>query len=127
MGVVRSGASEPTVRENSASSALRSVSRTAPSGAVALVFGENGKLSRKALEHAGEPFHLPGVVGLTTSFGLSVTVAMSLYAVLSSGVAPEGTLSEAERTELLGRWLLRDVRAAKQILKREANVDFEEA
>ena len=93
-------------------------------GAIALVFGEDGKLSRKALEHADESFHLPGVVGLTKTFSLSLTMAMSVYAVLSSGVAPEGTLSEAERTEMMGRWLLRDVRAAKQILQKEAHLEY---
>lgn len=95
-----------------------------PPGAIALVFGEDGKLSRKALEHADESFHLPGVVGLTKSFSLSLTMAMSVYSVLSAGVAPEGTLSEAERTELMGRWLLRDVRAAEQILRKEAKLEL---
>ena len=61
-------------------------------------------------------------MGLTKAFGLSVTMAMNVYAAIAAGVAPEGTLSDAERTELLGRWLFRDVRAAKQILRAEAGL-----
>ena len=48
--------------------------------------------------------------GLTTSFNLSVAVAMSLHAVISSGAYQEGTLPDEERVQLLGKWLHRDVR-----------------
>lgn len=113
--------------EGGAGAAVTSGGTESDGSSIALVFGEGGKLSRKALEHADQTVYLDGVCGLTKSFSLSTTMAMSVYAVLASQVVPEGTLSEAERAELLGRWLLRDVRAAKQILRVEANLDVVEA
>ena len=91
---------------------------------VALVFGnEKRGVSRAFVERADQAFYLP-MVGLTQSFNISVAVAMTLYSVLASGRFPEGTLSEEERTELLGRWLLRDVKAASQLLRTKAQIDF---
>lgn len=104
--------------------ALEEAAAAEGSRGVALVFGnERRGVSKAFLEHADAAFFIP-MVGLTQSFNISVAVAMSLYAVLASGKFPEGTLSEAERTELLGRWLVRDVKAAKQLLLREAKMDF---
>ena len=92
-------------------------------GGIALVFGD-AHLSRSAYEHADATFHLPDVKGVTRSFGPSIRMAMSLHTVVASGAAPEGKLSEAERTEQLGRWLMRDVRAAKQLLHKEASLEL---
>ena len=91
---------------------------------IALVFGPS--LSRKALEYADAAYYLPSVCGFTREFSLSVQMATGIYEAISAGVAPEGTLDESERTELLGRWLLRDVRAAKQILRAQAKLQVEE-
>ena len=49
---------------------------------------------------------------------------MSLYGAIASGAFPEGSLQEAERMELLGRWLLRDVKASRQLLASRANLEF---
>ena len=98
------------------------------SGGVAIVFGnEKRGVSRAFIERADQAFYLP-MAGLTQSFNISVAVAMTLYAVIASGhpSAAEGSLSEEERTELLGRWLLRDVKAAKQILRARAQLDFDD-
>jgi hypothetical protein len=85
---------------------------TTPGRGVAVVFGnERRGVSRAFIERADHAFFLP-MAGLTQSFNISVAAAMSLYALLATGHFPEGTLSDDERTELLGRWLLRDVRCA---------------
>ena len=90
----------------------------------ALIFGnERRGVSRAFIEHADRSFYLP-VVGLTQSFNISVSVAMSLYAAISSGRFPEGSLAEAQKAELLGRWLLRDVKASRQLLKRATGLEF---
>jgi tRNA (guanosine-2'-O-)-methyltransferase len=87
-------------------------SMTTPGRGVAVVFGnERRGVSRAFIERADHAFFLP-MAGLTQSFNISVAAAMSLYALLATGHFPEGTLSDDERTELLGRWLLRDVRCA---------------
>lgn len=52
---------------------------------------------------------------------------MAIYAVIASGNFPEGSLNEDERVELLARWLLRDVRGAKQILKQREGMDLVES
>jgi hypothetical protein len=49
---------------------------------------------------------------------------MSLYAAIASGQFPEGSLTEEDRYELLGRWLLRDVKAARPLLLKEAGLEF---
>ena len=85
--------------------------------------GLQGGVSRAFIERSDQAFFLP-MVGLTQSFNISVAVAMTLYAVLATGRFPEGTLSEEERNELLGRWLLRDVKAARQILRSQAQLEF---
>ena len=96
----------------------------ASEGGVALVFGnERRGVSKAAVQHADGAFFLP-MSGLTQSFNISVAVAMSLYAVIASGRFPEGSLSEAERLELLGRWLMRDIKAARPLLLREAKIEF---
>lgn len=96
----------------------------ASEGGVALVFGnERRGVSKAAVQHADGAFFLP-MSGLTQSFNISVAVAMSLYAVIASGRFPEGSLSEAQRLELLGRWLMRDIKAARPLLLREAKIEF---
>ena len=82
-------------------------------------------VSRAFIDRADQAFYIP-MVGLTQSFNISVAVAMTLYAAISSGHFGEGTLSEAERDELLGRWLLRDVKAAKQILRSRCAIEFDD-
>ena len=91
---------------------------------VALVFGHEARgVSRAFVEHADDAFYLP-MAGLTQSFNISVSVAMALYGVVASGAYPEGTLDEDARASLLGRWLLRDVKAARQLLKKDARIEF---
>ena len=55
-----------------------------------------------------------------------MAVAIALQAALSTGAFPEGTLPEEVRAEVLGRWLLRDVKAARPILRQSGIelVDF---
>jgi tRNA (guanosine-2'-O-)-methyltransferase len=90
----------------------------------ALVFGnERRGVSRAFIEFADAPFYIP-MAGLTQSFNISVAVAMSLYAAIASGQFPEGSLTEEDRYELLGRWLLRDVKAARPLLLKEAGLEF---
>ena len=90
------------------------------------MFGnERRGVSRAFIERADHAFYLP-MAGLTQSFNISVAVAMSLYALIATGHFPEGTLTEEQQTELLGRWLLRDVKAARQILSQNAGMRFED-
>ena len=67
-------------------------------------------------------FYLP-MAGFTQSFNISVAAAMAMHAAIASGAFPDGSLTDDERTELLGRWLLRDVKAARPIL-RSRGVEF---
>jgi len=90
----------------------------------ALVFGnERRGVSRAFIERADRAFYLP-MCGLTQSFNISVAVAMSLYHATASGAFPEGSLPHEARVQLLGRWLLRDVKAARQLLLQRANLEF---
>lgn len=90
---------------------------------VALVLGnERRGVSRALVERSDGAFYLP-MCGLTQSFNISVAAAVALYAVLSSGAFPEGSLSEEEQVELMGKWLLRDVKAAKPLL-RKGGIEF---
>ena len=50
---------------------------------------------------------------------------MSLGAAVATGRFPEGTLHEDEQAELLGRWLLRDIKAARGLLA-QAGLSFED-
>ena len=90
---------------------------------VALVFGnERRGVSAQFAEAAAGLFFLP-MVGFTQSFNISVAVVMSLYSALASGAFPLGDLSADERDELLGRWLMRDVKAARTVLM-DAGIEF---
>ena len=51
---------------------------------------------------------------------------MSLYAAIASGRFPEGSLTDEHRIELLGRWLLRDVKASRPLLLKEAGLEFKD-
>ena len=46
-----------------------------------------------------------------------MAAAIALQTALSTGAFPEGTLSDEQQAEVLGRWLLRDVKAAQPILR----------
>ena len=95
----------------------------APGETVALVFGnERRGVSAQFAEKADGMFYLP-MSGFTQSFNISVAAAMALHAAVSSGAFPDGSLTDDERNELLGRWLLRDVKAARPIL-RSRGVEF---
>ena len=61
--------------------------------------------------------------GFTQSFNVSVAAALSLQAVIASGAFPVGSMSEGERAAVLGRWMLRDVKAARPVLRR-AGIEF---
>ena len=90
---------------------------------VAIVLGnERRGVSRALVERSDAAFYLP-MCGLTQSCNISVAAAVALYAVLSSGSFPQGSLDEEEQVELLGKWLLRDVKAAKPLL-RKAGIEF---
>lgn len=93
---------------------------------VALVFGnERRGVSSRFLEAADATFYLP-MAGFTQSFNISVAAAIALQAALATGAFPEGTLSGEQQAEVLGRWLLRDVKAARPILRQHGIdlVDF---
>ena len=93
---------------------------------VAIIFGNEARgVSRAFIQRADHAFFLP-MVGMTQSFNISVAVAMTLYAAIATGHFPEGSISEAERLELLGRWLMRDVKAAKQLLRSQAQLDLDD-
>ena len=95
----------------------------ASTAGTALVFGnERRGVSRLMLERSCRSFYLP-MSGLTQSFNISVAVVMSLYSAIASGAFPEGDLSRDEQEELLGRWLLRDVKAARSLLM-DAGIEF---
>ena len=79
-------------------------------------------VSRAIIERASSSFYLP-MSGFTQSFNISVAVVMSLYSALASGAFPEGTLTQEERTELLGKWLLRDLKAARSLLM-DGGIEF---
>ena len=89
----------------------------------ALVFGnERRGCSRVFTQGADASFYLP-MSGFTQSFNIGVALAMSLGAAVDSGAFPSGTLTEDERAELLGRWLMRDMKAAGSLLL-QAGLDF---
>lgn len=89
----------------------------------ALVFGnERRGCSRVFTEGADASFYLP-MSGFTQSFNIGVALAMSLGAAVDSGAFPPGTLTEDERAELLGRWLMRDMKAAGSLLL-QVGLDF---
>ncbi|KAL3917481.1 MAG: hypothetical protein SGPRY_006387 [Prymnesium sp.] len=113
---------------------------------VALVFG--CRKSERMASYADRSFYLP-VSGVTQvaspkpspdpyaapnlplpiiviTFNLSLSCAIAIHAVLMSGHFGEGTLTEEERDELLARWIMRDLRAAKHILKQKIGFDFRE-
>lgn len=92
---------------------------------VALVFGnERRGCSRVFTEGGDASFFLP-MSGFTQSFNIGVALAMSLSAVIASGAFPSGSLAEDDRIELMGRWLLRDVKAARTLLL-QAGLEFED-
>ena len=96
-----------------------------PGGGVALAFGNERRGCSRALVAAGDgTFFLP-MSGFTQSFNIGVAVAMSLAAAIDSGAFPMGTLSEDERAELLGRWLIRDMKAAPSLLL-QVGLEFED-
>jgi len=85
---------------------------------VALVFGnERRGVSRLIAEEANATFFVP-MSGFTPSLSISVAASVSLYGAIASGAFPEGSLTHEEQTALLGQWLLRDVKAAKMLLRR---------
>jgi len=95
-----------------------------PAGA-ALVFGnERRGVSKAFLERADGSFFLP-MCGFTQSFNISVAAAMALWAAIASGHFPEGSLPSEAKARLMARWLLRDVKAAKPIL-RAAGIEVDE-
>ena len=63
--------------------------------------------------------------GFTQSFNVGVALGMSLMAAVSTGRFPTGTLSEDARAELLGRWLLRDIKASRGLLA-QAGIGFDD-
>jgi len=89
----------------------------------ALVFGnERRGVSRVLVDDADGAFYLP-MSGFTQSFNVGVALAMSLHAAVRTGLFPVGTLGEDEQAELLGRWLLRDIKAARGLLQ-QAGLEF---
>ena len=91
----------------------------------ALVFGnERRGVSRVLIENADGAFYLP-MSGFTQSFNVGVALGMSLMAAVSTGRFPTGTLSEDARAELLGRWLLRDIKASRGLLA-QAGIGFDD-
>ena len=62
--------------------------------------------------------------GFTQSFNIGVALSMSLSAAIGTGHFGTGGLTEDERAELLGRWLLRDVKASRSLLAL-AGLEFE--
>lgn len=90
-----------------------------------LLFGneKNGLLS-STLEGCDATFHIP-MHGFTESYNVSVSVGMTLSAVVARRRAAlkaegrAGDLPEARRRALLARWTVRTVRAAEKILARK--------
>ena len=94
-------------------------------GGVALAFGNERRGCSRALVEGGDgTFYLP-MTGFTQSFNIGVAVAMSLAAAIDSGAFPSGSLTEDERAEVLGRWLIRDLKAASSLLS-QAGLEFED-
>jgi len=93
-------------------------------GAVLCFGNERRGCSQRLIESACESFYLP-MCGFTQSFNIGVALGMSLTAVLMSGHFAEGTLSDDERAELLGRWLLRDIKASRSLLE-QAGLEFDD-
>lgn len=91
----------------------------------ALVFGnERRGVSSVLVESADGAFYLP-MSGFTQSFNVGVALGMSLMAAVSTGLFAPGTLTEDEQAELLGRWLLRDIKAARGLLA-QAGLEFDD-
>ena len=91
----------------------------------AFVFGnERRGVSRTMVEGADELFYLP-MCGLTQSFNIGVALGMSLGMAARSGFFPTGSLSEDQCAELLGKWLIRDVKAARGLLA-QYGIEFED-
>lgn len=90
---------------------------------IALVFGnERRGVSQLLLEASDALFYLP-MSGLTQSFNIGVALGMSLHAAIRSGAFPASGLPEDECIELMGRWLLRDVKGARTHLF-HAGIEF---
>lgn len=93
-----------------------------PAGS-ALVFGnERRGVSRLMLERCARSFYLP-MSGHTQSFNISVAVVMSLYSAIASGAFPEGDLTPDQQDEILGSWMMRDVKASRALLM-DAGIEF---
>ena len=91
----------------------------------ALVFGnERRGCSRALTELSDASFYLP-MSGFTQSFNIGVALSMSLAAAIGTGHFQTGGLTEDVRAELLGRWLLRDVKASRSLLAL-AGIEFED-
>eukprot|EP01134_Creolimax_fragrantissima_P004228 CFRG4228T1 len=84
---------------------------------IALVFGNEARgISKSVAKLADEMYVLP-MCGMTQSYNLSVSVAMSLYHLKLNGAMNKG-LPIKRQAELHARWLIRDVVRAEAILKR---------
>ena len=93
-------------------------------GAALVLGNERRGVSRTLVEAADGAFFLP-MSGFTQSFNVGVACGMSLGAAVATGRFAEGTLDDDEQAELLGRWLLRDIKAAHGLLA-QAGVVFED-
>lgn len=85
---------------------------------IALFFGtELTGLSEDVIEHADYFMQIP-MVGFTESYNLSVSVALSMYALTKRirESAVNWRLSEDERVDILLEWYTRSIRMSEQII-----------
>ncbi len=96
------------------------VHRIEPDRPVALVFGrEKEGLHQELRDLCDGLFHIP-MTGLTESFNISVTVAISLYVLrekLDMLHRSVWELSEEEKALLLDDWSVKSVRKGQEVLK----------
>ncbi len=87
---------------------------------VAIVFGrEKEGLHQELRELCDNLFHIP-MTGLTESFNISVTVAISLYELrrkLDRMDRSVWELSEEEKADLFDDWCVKSVRKGREVLK----------
>ena len=99
----------------------RDVTQIPLEGRVALIFGnERDGLSEEDQSHCDETFRLP-MWGFTQSYNLSVSVGMTLMALvprLRENLPQSGDLTQRELERMRARWMARSVKAADAILKR---------
>jgi len=84
-----------------------------------LAFGNESRgVSKLLMKECDEGFVLP-MRGFTSSYNISVSVALALQTLECYGILKQGELTLDEREKLLEQWLMKVFPLAKYMLKRK--------